>query len=132
ALGPSVTLANPGTTAVPFTFTTTPDTVVDSLDLAFNLGSTPRTGLSLQLAQPAGTDNMPLPPTPAYESSFDYMPDRTSLAGKPLVAAWQAVFTDNDTSGQSASVSGPVLTASYHGGPLAPFGQTMIYVSPPH
>jgi hypothetical protein len=129
ALGPTVTLANPGTTAIPFAFTTTPDTVVDALDLAFNLGTTPRTGLTLQLAQPAGTDNMPLPPTPAYESSFDYMPDRTSLAGNPLVAAWQAVFTDT---GASGSVSGPVLTASYHGGPLAPFGQTMTYISPPH
>jgi hypothetical protein len=128
-IGANVTLVNPGTTAIALPLVAARDAVVDSLDLSFSLGSTPRTGLGLVLAQPAGSDEMSMPPSPAYESSFDYMPGRTTLAGAPVAAAWQAVFSDN---GAQGSVTGTALVASYHGGPLAPFAQTMSYVSTPH
>jgi hypothetical protein len=128
-IGADVTLANPGTTAIALPIDVAADAVVDSLDLSFSLGSTPRAGLGLVLAQPAGSDEMAMPPAPSYENSFDYMPGRTTLAGAPVAAAWQVVFSD---SGAQGSVTGTALVASYHGGPLAPFAQTMTYVSTPH
>ncbi len=128
-VGANMTLVNPGTTAIALPLAAAPDAVVDSLDLSFYLGSTPRTGLGLVLAQPAGSDEMAMPPSPSYENTFDYLPHRTTLAGAPVAAAWQAVFSD---AGSQGSVTGTALVASYHGGPLAPFAQTMTYVSAPH
>ena len=109
------------------------DAEVDFVDFTFQLQNAHRNELAVTLAQPAGADPLGMTPAPAYEDTYDYLPDRTALVGAPAASTWQAVFTDHVPSGGNAGqVIAPTLVASYHGGPLAPFAQTMSYVSAPH
>jgi len=105
---------------------------LDFADLSFQLtGTTPRTQLALALVADSRTDAMAMPPTAAYEGVADYMAVRSTLAGASLAQGMQVTFTDNVYDGSYAYAQ-PVLVASYHGAPAAPYAQQMVYTSPPH
>lgn len=137
-VGPTTALADaapyaPGVTVVDLPIDAPADAVVDFLDFSFVLQNAHRTEVAAELAQPAGADELAMTPEPTYEGTWDYMPDLTKLVGAPVAGTWQAVFFDRVPSGGNAGqVAAPALVASYHGGPLAPFAQTMTYTSAPH
>lgn len=131
-IAPDTTIADASTTMVPLAPAAPAEAVVDFVDLFFEVIGQARSDLSVALVQPAGTDALALPSTPAYETVFDYMPDRTALAGAPVATTWQVAVTDTIADSSAGYVHYAMLLASYHGGPAAPFAKLMSYTSPPH
>jgi hypothetical protein len=125
--------SGPSTVTIGLPITAPAAAVLDSADFLFYLsGGEPRNELELALAGPTATEPLALPATPAYEATWDYMPADTGLAGQDMSQGFQAMFTDTVQDGSSGQIQAPILIASYHGGPLAPFAKDMQYTSAPH